>query len=77
MLSNRWCFFRTKTAHEDVCLGMIVGFVFANLALVYQRLHIRVIHRSVNQLAALVMINPRITSMHPVTFATWVDQKCC
>ena len=55
---------------------MRVGLFLADLALVNQRLDVRVIHGFVYQLAALEMVNPGVPGVHPMAVPARVDQKC-
>ena len=56
---------------------MHIGFLLGDLALVYERLNIRVVNGAVNQLAALEMVDTGITSVYPVAISRWIDEKRC
>lgn len=54
---------------------MYVGLLFGNLTTVNQRLHVGMVHGAFDELAAVEVVNPRITSVGPVAITAGIDQK--
>lgn len=77
VLGNGRRFFCAEAAHENIRLGMAICLFRADLAFVNQRLHVGVICCSVDQLTALVMVDPGVTGVHPVAGSGWRNQKRC
>lgn len=56
---------------------MNIGFFFRYVSLVYKGLHIGVVHGSMDQLAVIKVVYPRVPCVHPMAVATRIDQECC
>ena len=65
----------TEAAHQNIRLGMHGSFLFRDFTAVHQSLHVGVIHRPLHKAVAVVVVNPRVTRMGPMTIPIGVDQK--
>ena len=69
--------FGAQTPDQDVGVRVVVGLGFGQLTPIDQRLHIRVVAAAKRHFRALKVVNPRVTRMHPMAVAAWVDQERC